>query len=72
MEQKIRKLIAELENAHDFNDEFYQTYIGNWNDGDISEWHNNHFDDNVALGESVGMTILAADIINQLKHIIGE
>lgn len=72
LKQRIRSLIADLENAHDFEDEFYLTYTGQLNEDDISDWHNSHFDDNVSLGESVGQTMLADEVIGKLKQIIGE
>lgn len=72
MREKLLALIAELEKQHDFEDEFYLTYTGQLNDGDISDWHNNHFDDNVELGFSTGQTAFAEDMIATLKEIIGE
>lgn len=72
MEQKIRDLIASLEAEHDFEDEFYLTFIGELNDGDISDWAYNHFDDNIATGTELGQTMLADEIIGKLKQIIGE
>lgn len=70
MEDKLLALIETLESQHDFEDEFYLTYTGQLNDGDISDWHNSHFDDNVELGFSTGQTSMAEDIIVQLKAII--
>lgn len=72
MKEQIETLIRYLELNNDFNDEFYRTYIGEINDGDISDWHNNHFDDNISTGVELGQTMMAADIIDQLKQIIGE
>lgn len=72
MKDKLLALIATLESQHDFEDEFYLTYTGQLNDGDISDWHNSHFDDNVELGFSTGQTSMAEDVIVQLKAIIGE
>jgi hypothetical protein len=72
MKEQIEALIKYLEDGNDFEDEFYLTYIGTLNDGDISDWHNNHFDDSVALGCDVGQTMLADEIIGKLKQIIGE
>lgn len=72
MKDKILKLIETLEKSHDFEDEFYLTYTGQLNDGDISDWHNSHFDDNVGLGFSTGETSMAEQIIGELKNIIKE
>ena len=72
MKEKILELIARLEKDHDFEDEFYLTYIGQLNDGDISEWHNSHFDDNVALGFSTGETSMAEQIVGALRNILEE
>lgn len=70
MKEKLQALIERLESQHDFEGEFYLTYTGQLNDGDISDWHNNHFDDNVELGFSTGQTSIAEDIIVELKAII--
>lgn len=70
MKDKILALIAKLEKECDFEDEFYLTYTGQLNDGDISDWHNSHFDDNVALGFSTGETSMAEQIIGELKNIL--
>lgn len=70
MEDKLTALIERLESQHDFESEFYLTYTGQLNDGDISDWHNSHFDDNVELGFSTGQTSMAEDIIVELKAII--
>ena len=70
MKEKLLALIADFEKQHDFEDEFYLTYTGQLNDGDISDWHNNHFDDNVELGFGTGQTSMAEDIIVALKKII--
>lgn len=72
MKDKILKLIEKLEKNHDFEDEFYLTYTGQLNDGDISDWHNSHFDANVGLGFSTGETSMAEQIIGELKKIIGD
>lgn len=72
MKDNILKLIEKLEKDHDFEDEFYLTYTGQINDGDISDWHNSHFDDNVELGFSTGETSMAEQIIGELKNIIGD
>lgn len=70
MKDRLIALIERLESQHDFEDEFYLTYTGQLNDGDISDWHNSHFDDNVELGFSTGQTSMAEDIIVELKAII--
>lgn len=70
MKDKLLALIERLEKQHDLEDEFYLTYTGQLNDGDISDWHNNHFDDNVELGFSTGQASMAEDIIVALKSII--
>lgn len=70
MKDKILALIAKLEKDYDFEDEFYLTYTGQLNDGDISDWHNDHFDDNVELGFSTGETSMAEQIISELKNIL--
>lgn len=70
MKDKLLALITRLEKQHDFESEFYLTYTGQLNDGDISDWHNSHFDDNVELGFSTGQTSMAEDIIAELKAII--
>lgn len=72
MKDKLISLIERLEKQHDFEDEFYLTYTGQLNDGDISDWYNNHFDDNVELGFSTGQTSMAEDIIAELTKIIEE
>ena len=72
MKDKLLALIATLEKQHDFEDEFYLTYTGQLNDGDISDWYNSHFDDNVELGFSTGQTSMAEDIIVELKAILEE
>ena len=72
MKEQIEALIKYLEDTNDFTDEFYQTYIGALNDGDISDWHDNHFDDSVELGCNVGQTMMADEMIARLKQIIGE
>lgn len=71
MKEKIKALIESLKAREDFEDEFYMTYIGKINDGDISDWHNNHFDDNVELGCGVGAKMATADIISELEEILG-
>ena len=70
MKAKLQALIERLESQHDFESEFYLTYTGQLNDGDISDWYNSHFDDNVELGFSTGQTSMAEDIIVELKAII--
>jgi hypothetical protein len=70
MKEKLLELIEKLEKTHDFEDRFYLTYTGQLNDGDISDWYNNHFDDNVELGFITGQTSMAEDIIVELKAII--
>lgn len=70
MKEQLLELIKRLENQHDFESEFYLTYTGQLNDGDISDWHNSHFDDNVELGFSTGQTSMAEDIIVELTKII--
>ena len=72
MKEQLLALIKRLESGHDFESEFYLTYTGRLNDGDISDWHNNHFDDNVELGFSTGQTSMAEDMIVELKKIIAE
>lgn len=72
MKEKLLDLIKRLEKQHDFESEFYLTYTGQLNDGDISDWYNNHFDDNVELGYSTGQTAMAEEMIVELKKIIGE
>jgi hypothetical protein len=72
MKEKLLALIKKLESQHDFESEFYLTYTGQLNDGDISDWHNNHFDDNVELGFDTGQTAMADEIIGELKNIIEE
>lgn len=70
LREKIEQMIAGLEVTTDFNDEFYRTYTGELNDGDISDWYNNHFDDNVSLGVSCGETMATASIIGMLTAIL--
>lgn len=70
MKEQLLELIKRLESQHDFESEFYLTYTGQLNDGDISDWHNSHFDDNVGLGFSTGQTSMAEDIIAELTKII--
>ena len=70
MKEQLLELIKRLEKQHDFESEFYLTYTGQLNDGDISDWHNNHFDDNVELGFGTGQTAMAEDIIAEIKAII--
>lgn len=72
MKEKLLELIKRLESDHDFESEFYLTYTGQLNDGDISDWYNNHFDDNVELGFNTGQTAMAEDMIVALKKIIEE
>lgn len=70
LREKIEQLIAGLRASNDFEDEFYLTYTGQIEDGDISDWHNNHFEDNVELGAGVGETIAAAQFIDMLTQIL--
>lgn len=72
MKEKLLALIEKLEKQYDFEDEFYLTYTGQLNDGDISDWHNSHFNDNVGLGFSTGETSMAEQIIGELKLILEE
>lgn len=72
MKEQIEALIKYLEDTNDFTDEFYLTYTGQLNDGDISDWHNNHFDDNIDSGAHLGQAMLAEEMINKLKAIVGE
>lgn len=72
MKEKILELIKKLESQHDFESEFYLTYTGQLNDGDISDWYNSHFDDNVELGFSTGQTAMAEDMIAELTKILEE
>lgn len=68
--EKIEALIAQLERNHDFDSEFYQTYCLGLNDGDISDWHDSHFDDNVQLGFETGETSMAHDMVIALNEIL--
>lgn len=70
MKEQIEALIKYLEDTNDFTDEFYLTFTGQLNDGDISDWHNNHFDDNIEAGSILGQTMLAEEMINKLKAIV--
>jgi hypothetical protein len=70
MEQLIKELIKELENSHDFESEFYQTYCCGLNDGDISDWYDTHFDDNIERGFRTGQTAHAEEMIISLKEIL--
>lgn len=72
MKEKLLELIKRLEKQHDFEDEFYLTYTGQLNDGDISDWYNSHFNDNVDLGYSTGQAAMAEEIIVELTKIIEE
>lgn len=72
MKEQLLELIKRLESEHDFEDEFYLTYTGQLNDGDISDWHSSHFDDSVAIGFYTGQTSMAEDIIVELTKIIEE
>lgn len=69
MKEKLLALIAELKKGEDFEDEFYVAYREG---GDISDWHNNHFDDNVELGYSTGYTSAVEDIVGQLEVILND
>lgn len=68
--KKIEALIVELERDHDFDDEFYQTYCHGLNGGDISDWANSHFDDNVSLGYGTGQADVAEYVIGALKSML--
>jgi hypothetical protein len=70
LQEAIAKVIADIKNQHDLDDEFYLTYIGVLNDGDISDWFNNHFDDNVELGVGLGQKLEAVRIIDELEFLI--
>lgn len=70
LRESITELIAEIKNQHDLEDEFYLTYIGELNDGDISDWFNNHFDDNVELGCRLGQTLEAVRIVDSLETLL--
>lgn len=70
MKDKILALIEKLENNYDFESEWYLTYTGQINDGDISDWHENHFEDNIDRGVETGQTMLAEEIIGELKSIL--
>lgn len=70
LREKIEQLIAGLNATTDFEDEFYLTYTGQLNEGDISDWHNNHFEDNVELGARVGETRATGTIIDMLIAIL--
>lgn len=70
MKDKILALIEKLENNYDFESEWYLTYTGQINDGDISDWHENHFDDNIERGVETGQTMLAEEIIGELKSLL--
>ena len=72
LRKAIEGLIEHLERQNDFDDEFYQTYCLGKNDGDISDWHDSHFDDNVELGFSTGETSMAHDIVIALNEILSE
>lgn len=67
MRKAIEQLIKELRDENDFSDEFYVAYQSG---DDISDWHNNHFDDNVELGYSTGQTAAAEDMISKLTAIL--
>lgn len=69
LKEQIAALVADLKTQHDFDDEFYTAYTGG---GDISDWHCNHFDDNVDLGYSTGQTAATEDIIGQLEAILND
>lgn len=69
MKEKLLALIAELNKGEDFEDEFYVAYTQG---GDISDWHNNHFDDNIELGYKTGQTAATEDIIGKLEAILND
>lgn len=72
MKEALLKYISHLEASNNFQDDFYLTCIGQLNEGDISDWYNNNYNDSVELGFSAGQTDMAADVIMQLKKIIEE
>lgn len=72
MEQLIKDLIAKLEKEHDFESEFYLTYCCGENDGDISDWYDSHFDDNIARGFRTGQTAHAEEMIAALNEILNK
>ena len=70
MKDKIEAFLDKLRAEHNFNSEFYLTYMGYENDGDISDWHDNHFDDNVSLGFETGKIAMAEEVIHVLTEIL--
>lgn len=73
MKEALIKLIAGLEGQYKHESNFYNAYMGlDDNDGDISNWCNNHFEDSVEMGFGVGERSATFDIIEQLKQIVGE
>lgn len=70
MREKIEALIKDLVQRHDFESEFYLTYCCGENDGDISDWYDSHFDDNIARGFSTGQTALAHEMVIELNNIL--
>lgn len=72
MKEKLLALIAELNKGEDFEDEFYLTYLGTLNEGDISDWHNTHFEDNIDLGFRTGQTAATEEIIGRLVKLLED
>lgn len=72
MKEELLKYMSHLEASNNFQDDFYLTYIGQLNEGDISDWYNNNYNDSVELGFGAGQTDMAADVIMKLKKIIEE
>lgn len=72
MKEMIRLLVEKLKAREDFDDEFYLTYIGELNDGDLGEWHTTHFEDTIEMGAAAGATMATADIIGELEEILGS
>ena len=70
MKAKIEALIRELTASHDFESEFYLTYCCGENDGDISDWYDSHFDDNIERGFRTGQTAHAHEMIIALNEIL--
>lgn len=67
MKAKIEALIKHLEDTNDFDGEFYQAFITG---DDLSDWHYNHFEDNLGTGYDFGRTAHAEEMINKLKEIL--
>lgn len=72
MEKLVRELITKLENSYNFDSEFYRTYCCGENDGDISDWYDTHFDDNIERGFGAGQTAHADEMIAELNGILNE